>query len=98
MPAASAQRLCVISVFSQRDFAVFPLRTRVQLSQALRILTSTLSVSPTGDCRADHLTDLAARHPDVTELVVRCNDCARPEDRTLETVCQVLSMTFPGSR
>ena len=48
-------------------------------------------------CRlpAGHLSDLAARHPDVEELVVRCDPCARPEDKTLEEVCQVLPRSSP---
>ena len=45
--------------------------------------------SPVGSVRAEHLSDLAARHPDIEELVVQCHPCGWPEDRTFKQICQV---------
>ncbi len=62
------------------------------------LLSAQLRVPPTDYCLADHLNDLAGRHPDVREMVVRCDPRPRPrpEDKTLEAVCEVLTAFAEG--
>ena len=52
--------------------------------------------SPTGDCHAEHFGNLAARHPHVKGLVVRCNRNERADGMTVEAVCQLLTVLSEG--